>query len=631
MERRLAAILAADVVGYSRMMQLDEGGTLAALKARREEVLRPMLAKHHGRIVKLMGDGVLVDFPSAVNAVACAVELQEAMNTANVGLPEDRRIVLRIGINLGDVMVEGSDLYGDGVNIAARLERLAEPGGILVSQTVFSHVRGKVQLDFEDLGEQSLKNMAEPVRVYGVSGTAAVELPIKTVLPSKLSIAVLPFTNMSGDPEQEYFSDGITEDIITDLSKVSVLNVMPRNTVFTFKGKAVDVGHIARQLKVGHVVEGSVRKSGGRVRITGQLIDASKHSHVWAERYDRNLNDIFALQDEISKAIVTALKVRLLPDEKTAIETRSTHDPQAYQLYLLGRHYHALRGRNLEIALRFYRRALEIDANYARAWALLAVCEADLHYRGRSEETGLESAERALSLNPALAEAYAAKGRALAEIGRYDEALAAHEDSLRLEPDSFDVRANFGRTCFMLGRHEAAIEHDERAAQILDTDYVALNLVTMSYTALGRHGEAESAGRRALERIEKQMALRPDNSDAVVAGAIVLARLGERERAKEWASRALIIDPDDAMDHYNLSCALAQMNEPDQAIDALESCLHKMSAEMIKWVKQDSDFIPLRDHPRFQALVARGEARLVAVLAEQAAKSSGAPVPGKST
>jgi adenylate cyclase len=273
--------------------------------------------------------------------------------------------------------------------------------------------------------------------------------------------------------------------------------------------------------------------------------------------------------------------VKLLPEEKKAIEARPTHDPQAYQLYLLGRYYHTLRGRNLDIALRFYRRALEIDPNY--------------------------------------------------EVGRYEEALAAHEESVRLEPDSFDVHANFGRTSFMLGRHEAAIEHDERAAQILDTDYLALNLVTMSYMALGRQGEAESAGRRALERIEKEMGLHPYNSDAVVAGAIVLARLGEKERAKEWASRALIIDPDDAMDHYNLSCALAQMNEPDQAVDALESCLQKMSAEMINWVKQDSDFIPLHGHPRFQALIARGEARLAAVLAEQAAKSSSAPVPGKST
>jgi adenylate cyclase len=367
------------------------------------------------------------------------------------------------------------------------------------------------------------------------------------------------------------------------------------------------------------------------VRITAQLIDASRDSHVWAERYDRDLNDIFALQDEISEAIVAALKVRLLPEEKKAIEARSTHDPQAYQLYLLGRYYHRLKGRNLDIALRFYRRALEIDPNYARAWALLAVCQADLHCRGRSEESGLESAERALALNPALAEAYAAKGRALAEIGRYEEALAAHEESLRLEPDSSDVRANFGRTSFMLGRHEAAIEHDERAAQILETDYDALNLVTMSYTALGRPAEAESAGRRALERIEKEMALHPYNSDAVVAGAIVLARLGEKERAKEWASRALIIDPDDVMDQYDLSCALAQMHEPDQAMDALESCLRKMPPEMINWVKQDSDFIPLRGHARFQALIARGEARLAAVLAEQAAKASSVPVPGRST
>ena len=252
MERRLAAILAADVVGYSRLMERDDAGTLAALKSRRTEILQPVVSKHHGRIVKLMGDGALAEFASAVNAIQCAVELQQAMAAANECVPEDRRIVLRVGINLGDVMVEGSDLYGDGVNIAARLEALAEPGHVLVSQTVFGHVRGKVQIGFDDLGEQNLKNMSEPVRVYRVSGIIDPSSGVtsaRTAPASNLSIAVLPFTNMSGDPEQEYFSDGITEDIITDLSKVATLNVLSRNTTFTFKGKAVDVGQIARRSK----------------------------------------------------------------------------------------------------------------------------------------------------------------------------------------------------------------------------------------------------------------------------------------------------------------------------------------------------------------------------------------------
>ena len=266
--RRLAAILATDVVGYSRMMQADEAQTLAALKARRAKILQPLVARYHGRIVKLMGDGALIEFVSAVEAVQCAVDLQQGMAAANDGLPEDRQVLLRLGINLGDVMVEDGDLYGDGVNIAARLEPLAEPGGIIISETVYNHVLGKISNQFADLGDQTLKNIVGPVRVYGLMASRGAPPVEPQGDVRKPSIAVLPFTNMSGDPEQEYFSDGITEDIITDLSKVSALSVLSRNTTFAFKGKAADIGQIARQLKVGHVVEGSVRKAGGRVRIT---------------------------------------------------------------------------------------------------------------------------------------------------------------------------------------------------------------------------------------------------------------------------------------------------------------------------------------------------------------------------
>jgi len=618
MERRLAAILVSDVVGYSRLMQLDEAGTLAALAERRKEILEPLVVKYHARIVKVMGDGVLIEFASAVNAVVCAVELQDGMKAANANLPEDRKIVLRVGVNLGDVIAQGNDLYGDGVNIAVRLEALAEPGSVVVSQTVFSHVRGKSKLGFEDLGEQNLKNMAEPVRVYRIGSPP--ELAPKSgngrAQPSKLSIAVLPFVNMSGDPEQEYFSDGITEDIITDLSKVSTLKVLSRNTVFTFKGKSVDVGQVARQLKVGHVLEGSVRKAGGRVRITAELIDADD-SHVWAERYDRDLSDIFALQDEISETIVTALKLKLQPGEKKAIESRSTHNLHAYQLYLLGRDYQLRHSaRSLGIALRFYQQALEIDPLYARAWAMVAVCQARLHWIGKSEDSGLAAAEKALTLDTSLAEAHAARGRVLAANGRYEEALAAHEEALRLEPDSFDVRFNFGGTCFQLGRHEAAIEHYERAAILLESDYVSLRLATMSYVALGRHEESISASRRAMQRIEREVTARPDDANALVSGVIALARLGENERAKQWALRAQAIEPDDPMDHYNLGCALAQMNEPSRAFDLLESCVPKMSPEFINWIKQDTDLVPLHEHPRYTVLIARGQARLAALRQE---------------
>jgi adenylate cyclase len=622
-QRRLAAILAADVAGYSRLMGADEEGTLARLKILRRDLLDPKIDEHRGRIVKTTGDGLLAEFVSVVDALRCAVDVQRGMVERNADVRLDQRIEFRVGINVGDIVVESGDIYGDGVNVAARLEGLSEPGGICVSARVQEDARGKLDLTFEDIGEQRLKNIAWPVKVYRAQlGREVAASRAALACTDKPSIAVLPFINMSGDPEQEYFSDGITEDIITDLSKVSTLNVLSRHTVFTFKGKSVDIGEVARRLQVGHVVEGSVRKAGGRVRITAQLIDASNDSHVWGERYDRELSDIFALQDEISQAIVAALKIKLLPQEKKAIHARSTQNPDAYQLYLLARHHFERRDqRGLEIAIRFCRRALEIDPDYTRAWALIALCQAAEYRRGKSEESGLPAAEKALSLDPTLADAYAAKGRVLAELGRYDEALAAHEESLGLEPDSYNVRYHFGMTCFVPGRHEQAIEHFERAAQLLETDVSSLTLAALNYEALGRHGEAVGAMRRMLERVQKVVAVRPDNADLIIHGALALAYLGEKERAKEWVSRALTIEPDNPMDLYNLACALTRLGEHAQALDILENSTPKMAPQQVSWTKQDPDLLPLHDHPRFKTLIARGEARLAATQTKQEPKS----------
>jgi adenylate cyclase len=438
----------------------------------------------------------------------------------------------------------------------------------------------------------------------------------------KPMIAVLPFTNMSGDPEQEYFSDGITEDIITDLSKVSTLNVLSRNTTFTFKGKAVEIGQIAERLKVSHVIEGSVRKAGGRVRISAQLIDASRDTHVWGERYDRDLKDIFALQDEIAQTIVAALKIRLLPEDKEAIESRSTKDLNAYQLYLLARFYkeHYHHARPLKIALNFCRRALEIDPDYARAWAQAAICEGALFMLGASEEAGLSAAERALSLDPTLAEAYAAKGLALNQLGEFALAIAAHEESLRLAPDSYVVRSCFAYTNMVLGNYEAAIEHYERAAQLSENDYFSISLASSCHFALGHHEKCLSTSRQALARIEREVALRPDNQDALSHGAGALGALGETERAKEWATRALAIQSgDDLRGNYNLACVFAQLGEPEQALDQLEQYAERMPAQRLAWLKLDFDLEPLRGHPRYQALVARAEPRYLAFLAEKSA------------
>ena len=429
----------------------------------------------------------------------------------------------------------------------------------------------------------------------------------------KPTVAILPFANMSGDPEQEYFSDGITEDIITDLSKVSALHVTSRNTAFTFKGRPVDIAQVALRLKVGHIVEGSVRKAGGRVRITAQLIDASKDNHVWGERYDRDLNDIFALQDEIAQAIVAALKVKLLPGEKKAIENRSTRDPEAYQTYLQSR-YHFLRHgmKSLEIAIRFGRRALEIDPQYARAWALIAVCQSALRIRGRSDESGLAAAEAALSLDPTLAEAHSARGRVLGDLGRYAEAVVELKESMRLDPDSPDARFDFGRFCCVFGRYEEAIEHLERAAALSEERYVSLCFAAQAYRTLGCDGEARGAARRALERIEREIAMRPDNALALSFGVCMLVQLGDKERANEWISRALIVEPDDPITHYNLACSLAQMGETDRALDLLETARKTSNFAVVPRIENDSDLAPLHGHPRYQALIADGKARLAA-------------------
>ena len=334
-ERRLAAILAADIVGYSRLMGVDEAGTLKRVKALRAELLHPKVAAYNGRIVKTTGDGTLIEFPSAVDAVQHAVDVQREMAQRNANLPGGERMALRMGINLGDIIIDGDDIYGDGVNVAARLEGLAEPGGICISGTVYEHVRGKLEIAFEDVGEHTLKNIARPVRVYRVRMDKAVAITAPA-LPDKPSIAVLPFQNMSGDPEQEYLADGIVEDTLTALSQVSSLFVVARNSSFAFKGKNPDVREVGRLLGVRYVLEGSVRRSGDRLRVTAQLIDATDGSHVWAERYDRQVQDIFDIQDELTKEIVTALRIQLTDGEQANIWLRSTHNVEAWGYAMRG-------------------------------------------------------------------------------------------------------------------------------------------------------------------------------------------------------------------------------------------------------------------------------------------------------
>jgi adenylate cyclase len=454
--RRLAAILAADVAGYSRLMGADEEGTHERLKALRRELLDPEIAEHHGRIVKTTGDGLLVEFASVVDAVRCAVAVQQAMPERNAGIAADSRIELRIGINLGDVIVEPDDIYGDGVNIAARVEALAEAGGVFVSNTVYDQVRDRLPLVFEDLGDQQVKNIARPVRVYRVRHIAAAKTAAPPVLPlpDKPSIAVLPFANMSGDPEQEYFVDGMVEEIITALSRIRWLFVIARNSSFTYKAQAVDVKQVGRELGVRYVLEGSVRKAGGRMRITAQLIEATTGANLWADRFDGSLDDVFELQDKVAVSVAGVIEPELQTAEVRRSAERPTNDLTAYDLFLraLPRAESGEKDGIVE-ALDLLGRAVERDPRYGPALGLAARCHNRLHVSGWTDDpavlsmaayvfgyfgedigTAISLIDRSLELNPSFARGWGSSGWLRLWAGQPDRAIAHFETALRLSP-----------------------------------------------------------------------------------------------------------------------------------------------------------------------------------------------------
>jgi adenylate cyclase len=440
------------------------------------------------------------------------------------------------------------------------------------------------------------------------------------------SICILPFINMSGDPEQEYFSDGITEDIITDLSKVSALSVVARNTSFNYKGKPVDVLEVGRTLKVTHVLEGSVRKAAGRVRINAQLIDAKAGDHVWADRYDRELTDIFAIQDEFSNAIVSALQLKLLPKEKRAIEHRGTSSAEAYNLYLMARQ-HWITGslgdiRRDETIIRICRQATALDPSYARAWALMALAQSELRFWHEKPEDALPAAERALALDPSLPEAYCVKARYLGEQGRYDEANTEIAEALRLDPDSWEVNQETARLIFRQGRAKDAIAYFEKAVSLMDTDYHNALMLVCCYRAIGDSGGVSRAAQMTVERAEAVISQDPTNGGALAAGALGLAALGEHQRARDWMERALVIAPDNLTTRYNLGCAIAgYMNDVDGALDVLEPFYAAVpSMAHIKHADVDPDLDPLREDSRFQKMVADAKSRLEAVGEPVAAK-----------
>jgi adenylate cyclase len=390
MERRLAAILAADVVGYSRLMETDEAGTLTALKAHREELIDPAIAEHRGRVVKLMGDGTLVEFASVVDAVQCGAAIQKKSAERNTGTPEERRIEVRIGINLGDVIVEGGDIYGDGVNVAARLEGLSDPGGICVSGKVYDEVRNKVDLEFEDLGDRRIKNIAEPLRVFrvmlGPRRSAPGSSPAAGVIMDRPAIAVLPFTNLSGDPDQEYFADGLTEDIITALAAWRTFPVIARNSTFSYKGQSPDVRKVASDLGARYVLEGSVRKVGTRVRITGQLIEGATGKHVWAKKFDRELEDIFAVQDEITARIVAEVEPEMSKVEMSSAARKRPGNLNSWELYLRGMANMPSYGKLRTETKRLFKQSIEADPTFSDAYNALGLCYSADVYAQRADD-----------------------------------------------------------------------------------------------------------------------------------------------------------------------------------------------------------------------------------------------------
>jgi adenylate cyclase len=603
-ERRLAAILAADVVGYSRLIEANEAGTLRALRAMRQEVLKPLLSEHHGRVVKLMGDGILVEFGSVVSAIACAAALQARIAAAQGDVAPERGIVLRIGVHLGDVVVEGEDLLGDGMNVAARLEQLCPPGGVLISAAAYDQLPGKLDLTFEDAGEHHLKNIARPVRAYRLAPEGAPSrLSLAPQTGEKPAVAVLPFKNMSGDPKQDYFADGMTEDIITDLSKVSALSVV---ALSTYKGKLADVQEVSRRFNVAHILEGSVRRAGGRVRINAQLIDGRDVTHLWADRYDRDLTDIFAIQDEITRTIVEQLKVKLLPQEKKAIEAAPTQNIEAYNYYLRGRHLCRLHTQqHVLLGQRMFRKAVELDPGYARAHAGLADCARFLYidqHNGTSVKDILKASTKALELDPDLAEAHVAHGMALHFSSRSQEAIAEFERAIALDPNLFEAFYNYTEVLVDIGDREKAVLMYERAADIAPDDFRCPFMLAQMYEDLGRHQESQAAARIGLERAEHALAAHPDVALPAAQGAVTLARLGDRTRALEWVSRALTIAPDDPLTLYNVACTYSVLGEADLALDLIERWSARAPAKRKRQAADDTDFASIRDYPRYRKL-----------------------------
>jgi TolB-like protein/class 3 adenylate cyclase/Tfp pilus assembly protein PilF len=552
--RRLTAILAADVAGYSRLMGADEEGTHERLRAHRRELVDPKIGEHSGRIVKTTGDGLLVEFPSVVDAVRCAAEVQRAMIDREARLPEDRRIRFRVGINLGDVIVEDDDIFGDGVNVAARLEALAEPGGICISRMVRDHIRDNAPYVFDDLGEQSVKNIARPVRVYALRPETVAALPAprapaapptsQPAVAPHLSIAVLPFVNLGNDPEQQYFADGLTEDLTTDLSRIADMFVISRNTAFTYQGKRVDTKQVGRELCVRYVLEGSVRRSGNHVRVNAQLINAETDRHLWAERFDGEMGDLFALQNEITSRIAVALNLELLSAEAPRPSERP--EVQEYILRARAQSNNPPARNNYLRVIGFLEEALALDPRSVDAQSWLAAVLAGRVLNGMSDSrvADIERAEalagQALAAAPRSTLPHLAKGQVLRAQNRYEEAIPEYEMVLATNPNWLLALASLGWSKFLTGSLEEAIPLHERAIRLSPRD----PLVGVWYYRIGIVHLLQSRADEAIPWLERARNANPGHPQFRAWLASAYALKGDSGRAAAQLAEARRLNHD---------------------------------------------------------------------------------------
>jgi TolB-like protein/class 3 adenylate cyclase/Tfp pilus assembly protein PilF len=578
-ERRLAAILAADVVGYSRLMGIDDVATLQALKTHRRELVDPAIAAHHGRIVKTTGDGMLVEFGSVVDAVNCAVSVQQSMADRKNSANSVPLIIFRIGINIGDIIIDGDDIFGDGVNVAARVEAECEPGGVYLSATAFEQLRGKTAFVFDDMGERQLKNIDRAIRIYSVRmgepkiNTSRMTDTAKSLpLPEKPSIAVLPFQNMSGDPEQEYFADGMVEDIITALSRFKSLFVIARNSSFTYKGKVINIKQVGRDLGVRYVLEGSVRKAGGRVRITGQLIEAATDRHIWADKFDGALEDVFALQDQMTMSVVGLIAPRLEQAEIERAKHKPTDSLDSYDFYLRGSELVSTRTlAPLPQALEFFQKAFQQDPDYAAAyvmaaWTILlqqAVSGVPLTKEMRSEAIRL--ANLGATKGPDDAFALARSGHVLTYLGQeYDRGASLVDQAVALNSNLAIAWHSRGWVTLMGGENERAIESFERMLRLSPLDPLrirAWNGISFAFFNLGRYEEGFESGKKAIQYVTEAQSMGAYIVNAVRAGHIVEAR--------DAVAQLLQVQPDFRASHSQKAFPMRSKEGRDRITAAL--------------------------------------------------------------